>query len=239
MAGVATVTAVLVAVLTAVLAQRLLPALVADEAGMRLLRPVRRSPARDRWGAAVLVLGAAVPAACAAIVVPAGGTVPTVLLALGWGAAAGATPLLVAVDRRIRRLPDRIVLPLIGLTALLWLTVRILAPEAPAGWSTGVALLLGPVCGAVLLLLSLAGGRGRHLAIGLGDVKLAVLLGLLAGLGGGGAVLVAFVISQVSALVEALWRVVVRREGLRTRLALGPHFLLGMWTGPVLVAALG
>lgn len=239
MPGVAKLTAVLVAVLTAGAAQRLLPVLVADEAGMRLLRPARRSPGGARWGAAALILASVVPAACAALVLPAGGTAATVLLAVGWGAAAGATPLLVAIDRRIRRLPDRIVLPLIGLTALLWLIVRILAPEAPAGWAAGQALLLGPVCGAVLLLLSLAGGRGRHLAIGLGDVKLAVLLGLVAGLGGGFAVLAAFVVSQVSALCEALWRVVVRREGLRTRLALGPHLLLGMWTGPVLVTVLG
>jgi leader peptidase (prepilin peptidase)/N-methyltransferase len=239
MTVVATVTAVLVALLTAVLAQRLLPVLVADEAGMRLLRPARRSRARARWGAALSVLTAVVPAACAALVLPTVGIAPTILLAVGWGAAAGATPLLVVVDRRIRRLPDRIVLPLIGLTALLWLIVRAAAHEAPAGSAAGLALLLGPVCGAVLLLLSVVGGRGRHLAIGLGDVKLAVLLGLLAGLAGGGGVLAAFVVSQAAALGEALWRVVVRREGLRTRLALGPHLLLGMWTGPVLVTAHG
>ncbi|WP_425546993.1 A24 family peptidase [Brevibacterium salitolerans] len=91
------------------------------------------------------------------------------LLALALGAAAGATPFLVWIDVRLRRLPDRIVLPLAAL-----LTVCLALAGAWSGFLTGLA-------GATaLLVLSVIGGRG--LAIGLGDVKLFYCLGCVTGL---------------------------------------------------------
>jgi leader peptidase (prepilin peptidase)/N-methyltransferase len=230
--------AILVALPVCAVLLRLLPLVVADEAGLRLLRPAGTPPGLTRLRTAALLIGTVPLAACAPLVIPAtAGT--AVLLAAGWGAGAGAAPLLARIDLRIRRLPDRIVLPLVALTAVLWLCVLLLAPGTPASAAAGAALLLGPACGAAVLLVSLLGGRGRGLAIGLGDVKLAVLLGLLAGLAGVSGVLAAFVIAQASAVVEALWRLLVRREGRGARLAYGPHLLLGMWAGPVAVAALG
>ena len=231
--------AILVALPVCAVLLRLLPLVVADEAGLRLLRPAGSPPGHTRLRTAALLIGTVPLAACAPLVIPPGTAGTAVLLAAGWGAAAGASPLLARIDLRIRRLPDRIVLPLVALTAVLWLCVLLLAPGTPASAAAVAALLLGPACGAAVLLVSLLGGRGRGLAIGLGDVKLAVLLGLLAGLVGVSGVLAAFVIAQVSAVVEALWRLLVRREGRGARLAYGPHLLLGMWAGPVAVAALG
>ena len=231
--------AILVALLVSGLLQFLLPLVVADEAGLRLLRPETASPARRRLGSIVLLAGTLPLAACAPLVIPTGTRIMDVVLAVGWGAAAGAAPLLTRIDLRIRRLPDRIVLPLVELTAALWLCALLVAPGTAGASAAGAALLLGPACGAAVLLVSLLGGRGRGLAIGLGDVKLAVLLGLIAGLTGGTGVLAAFVIAQASAVVEALWRLLVRREGRGARLAFGPHLLLGMWTGPVVLALLG
>ena len=74
------------------------------------------------------------------------------------------------------------------------------------------------------LLLSLAGGRGRHLAIGLGDVKLAVLLGLLAGLAGSAvvALFLAFPPALV-AVVAGLALLATIAANLVTVSAEGPH----------------
>lgn len=255
------VVAVLAAAAAGCAVVRVLPVLVADDAGMRLLRPASQ---RRRWFpepvlvACGVLLAIASPLAYAALAsggglaslgstsaeAPAGAAhvVAAVCTGAGVGAAAGVSPLLAWIDVRIHRLPDRIVLPLLGLTAVCW-TIAALsggaAPAAPAaGHGPGAALGIGAVCGALVLLVSVIGGRGRGLAIGLGDVKLAVLLGALTGLAGTGAVLAAFVVAQLSALLDAGWQVLVGRRGLATRLAYGPHLLLGMWTGPLVHAAL-
>lgn len=238
-----------VAAATGWLLVRHLPWFIADEAGMRLLRP---SSGQRRWSSEAvpivcgLLLAVAVLTAFAALThaaeAPAGTRriVTVVCAGAGIGAAAGATPILAWVDVRIHRLPDRIVLPLLGLTAVLWTLAALSSEHAltPAGHGPGAALGIGAVCGVVVLIVSVVGGRGRGLAIGLGDVKLAILLGALAGLSGTGAVLAAFVVAHVSACIDAGWRVLVQRRGWGTRLAYGPHLLLGMWTGPLVYAAL-
>lgn len=232
--------AAIIAAGTTVAAVRLLPLLIADEAGLRLLRPA----SRDGRGAGArrgLVVALLVPALLlsltALLLVPTGTVAARGLLAAGWGLAAGATPVLAWVDTRIRRLPDRIVLPLALLLALLWVGA-LLADDGDAAAAVRTALLAGPIAGAALLVLSLLGGRGRGLAIGLGDIKLAVPLGLLAGLSGAAGVLAAFVVAQLTAVADAAWRLAVRREGEGARLAYGPHLLFGMWTGPLVLAAL-
>ncbi|GAA4507007.1 A24 family peptidase [Brevibacterium yomogidense] len=246
---------------------RLLPVLIADDAGMRLLRPSPR-----RWSpepvlvCCGIVLAVAAPVAFAALrsgggltmaalpsaVAPTGigGVVAVVCTGLGIGAAAGSSPVLAWIDVRIHRLPDRIVLPLLGLTAACWTVAALsggtaligsghgLPDQGLVGHGPGLALVIGAVCGGLVLVVSVIGGRGRGLAIGLGDVKLAILVGALTGLAGTGAVLTAFVVAQLSACVEAAWQVLVARRGLATRLAYGPHLLLGMWTGPLVHAAL-
>lgn len=228
---------------------------IADDAGMRLLRP--RPGVRPLDGVLVLaavLLATAAPGALRAIATaaevpaagvpsppdPAGGLLPALCLGVAVGAVAGATPHLLWIDLRIRRLPDRIVLPLIGVTAAGLLGARAAGGPAPipGGHDPLTALLIGVAAGLLVLLVSILGGRGRGLAIGLGDVKLAVVLGALTGLAGTGAVLAAFVVAQVCALCEALVRVAVLRQGLAARIAYGPHLLIGMWTGPLVHAAL-
>ncbi|WP_051297702.1 prepilin peptidase [Brevibacterium album] len=205
-----------------------LPWLLADEAGMRLLRRHRSLP--------VLALCAG---PCLAVFAAACWPVPlTPLLACALGAQAAAAPVLAVVDVRIRRLPDRIVLPLSGLTLALLGAQALLDAPASAGSPALTALLTGAAGSAVLLLLSLAGGRGRGLALGLGDVKVAFCVGAVAGLVSPLTAVGAFLAANLTGLLEAGVRTALLRQPLTTRFALGPHLLLGMWAVPLAVSAL-
>lgn len=137
-----------------------------------------------------------------------------VLVGFAWLAV--VTPRLVAVDLAEHRLPDAIVLP--GYPV-------VLAAVLLQAWASHAAplpsVLAGLACGSVLLLLHLAGGMG------LGDVKLAPLLGALAAAAvPGGAVLwlvLAFLIGGAGAAV------VLIRRGPHARMAFGPPMLLAAW----------
>lgn len=224
-----------------------LPWFIADEAGARLLRPGGRPGSFEGLlVAAGMVLAVVAPAALRALAPAAeapaasASVLPALCFGLTVGAAGGATPFLLWIDLRIRRLPDRIVLPLIALTATGLLGAWAVGASAPVGGGYGPlsAIVIGAACGLLLLIVSVLGGRGRGLAIGLGDVKLTVVLGALTALAGTGAVLAAFIVAQVCALCEAVVRVSVLKQGMATRIAYGPHLLLGMWTGPLAYAVL-
>jgi leader peptidase (prepilin peptidase)/N-methyltransferase len=143
------------------------------------------------------------------------GVPPFLLPALGWLAA--TTPELVRVDLAEHRLPDRLTLP--GYP----LALAGIATSAAVGGNAIGPLIVGAAFLALLLLLSLGGGMG------LGDVKLAGVLGLLLGAGGApdavAALLVAFFAGGTAALV------VLARRGRSARLAFGPFLLAGFWIG--------
>jgi len=133
------------------------------------------------------------------------------LLGLVWLAA--VTPRLIAIDVAEHRLPDRIVLPglLVGLAE---------AVSAPVG------LVAAAAYGGLLLLLHLVGGMG------LGDVKLAPVLALVAAAvepaAAVAAPLAAFLVGGVVAVG------VLVRHGPGTRMAFGPAMLLGAWIAVLL-----
>lgn len=137
-----------------------------------------------------------------------------ILLGVAWLAA--VTPRLVAVDLAEHRLPDAIVLP--GYPA-------VLAAVLLDSWSRGVApagpVLAGLACGLVFLLLHAAGGMG------LGDVKLAPLLGALAAAALPGGALVwlflAFLLGGIGATI------VLIRRGAGARMPFGPPMLAAAW----------
>ncbi|MBO1753855.1 A24 family peptidase [Allobranchiibius sp. CTAmp26] len=123
---------------------------------------------------------------------------------------------LAAIDLDVHRLPDRLTLPAIPAVAVL------LALEWDGGRMLR-ALVCAVLAGGVFLLLALAVPGG----LGLGDVKLAALLGLplgwwgypvlIQGLAGG------FVIGGIVSLVLVL----ARRATRHTHVALGPSLLVG------------
>lgn len=137
-----------------------------------------------------------------------------ILLGAAWLAL--VTPRLVAIDLAEHRLPDAIVLrgyPAVLAAVLLDSLSRGVAPAGP--------VLAGLACGLVFLLLHAAGGMG------LGDVKLAPLLGALAAcaLPGGALVwlLLAFLLGGIGATV------VLIRRGAGARMPFGPPMLAAAW----------
>lgn len=134
------------------------------------------------------------------------------------------TPRLWATDVAQHRLPNRLVLP----------GYPVAVASGVAQWiATGdpqtTAMLSGAAYFAFMLLLSLAGG------LGLGDVKLAGVLGIAAGLLGPTAALV----SPVAAfLLGGVAAVIAMRRGPGARIPFGPFMLSGFWIAVVLGVAI-
>jgi len=125
------------------------------------------------------------------------------------------TPVLCATDVLRRRLPNRLVLPgyLVAAAGVLgqwWLT-----GELPV-----VALVSGSAYFAFLLVLGLAGGMG------MGDVKLAGVLGTAAGLIGG---VTAVITPSAAFVLGGIAAVVALRQGRGSGIPFGPFMLAGFW----------
>jgi len=131
--------------------------------------------------------------------------------------AAVTVPLTLA-DAREHRLPNRLVLPgypvAVAAALLAW---------PIAGASPALPLLAGAGYAAFLLLLSRAGGMG------MGDVKLAGVLGLTLGMVSARSALLApaaaFLLGGLAAAILLLGR----RANRRSRMAFGPYLLAGFW----------
>ena len=131
---------------------------------------------------------------------------------------------LIAIDVDVHRLPDLMVLPSLPIALVL-----LLIPTWVTGhWSSlGRALVAAVVLGAgyLLLLLVSPGGGG----LGLGDVKLAALLGLLLGWAGWGPVLVSVFAAFVLGGLGSLVLLALRRVSLKGHIAFGPAMIVGAW----------
>jgi leader peptidase (prepilin peptidase)/N-methyltransferase len=148
-------------------------------------------------------------------------------LAFGWSAdlpaflvLAGAAVLLTVIDLQHRLLPNRVILPAFGAGAVL------LACAALADQSWNALLRAG--AGAVVLfagflVLALISPR----SLGMGDVKLAGLLGLYLGWLGWDVVVLGAAAGFVVQAVVAVALLAARRIGLRAELPFGPAMLLG------------
>jgi leader peptidase (prepilin peptidase)/N-methyltransferase len=129
---------------------------------------------------------------------------------------------LVAVDLAAHRLPDVVTGPT---AAALLIGLAVAAAGAdPAAWSDlGRAVLAGLALGAGFLVLALISPQ----ALGLGDVKLAALLGVFLGWFGWSAVLLGVVATFVLGGLVALLLLATRRASRTTALAFGPALVLG------------
>ncbi|MGO4690903.1 prepilin peptidase [Glaciibacter sp. 2TAF33] len=150
-------------------------------------------------------------------------------LRLGWdpalvpaGYLAVVTAPLIAIDAAEHRLPNRLVLPGYAFA---------LAGVALSGAAGGIpleALVAGAAYFIFLLLMNLAGGMG------MGDVKLAGVLGLALGVISAAAavagVMVAFLLGAVAGAAALL----ARGSGPRTRIPFGPFLLAGYWASVAL-----
>jgi leader peptidase (prepilin peptidase)/N-methyltransferase len=133
-----------------------------------------------------------------------------------------ALVLLFATDLDQRLLPDVITYPLIGLAAIVLVAGQsvFIRSNEDVLWAVGAAVLV-PVA---LFLLSIPFGAG---AIGLGDLKLLVSVGLLAG---SAKLFYALVAGALLAGVTVVVLLVVRRISLRSFVPYGPFLIAGtMW----------
>jgi leader peptidase (prepilin peptidase)/N-methyltransferase len=146
--------------------------------------------------------------------------------ALAW--AAGAAVVLGAVDLASHRLPDRVTFPTAAVCA-----VSLVADAAVVGsWGALVRALAAAVAAFALAAAARAISPD---ALGLGDVKLLGLLGLLLGWFGWGVLLTGVFLGLLVGAAVSLVLLATRRAGWRTALPFGPPLLIGA----VLALALG
>jgi leader peptidase (prepilin peptidase) / N-methyltransferase len=125
-----------------------------------------------------------------------------------------ALVVLLATDLDQKLLPDLITLPLIAFAAVVLL----------AGWSPlladrELALLSGIAAGIGAPVLLFVSDRVLKGALGLGDLKLAISIGLLAGVS---RFFAGFLIASIGFAVVILALIALRRIGLRTAIPFGP-----------------
>lgn len=156
--------------------------------------------------------------------VPGRPIVATVLELLAWLWLAAVTIALAIIDVETHRLPDRIVLPTaIAIASLLAATAAVEGDW----WRIGQAAIGAAALGGFYLALAVI----RPGAMGLGDVKLAGVLGLALGWAGWSQLVVgafaAFVLGGLFSLILLLAKRVRRAGGI----PFGPWMLAGAWVG--------
>ncbi|WP_435172776.1 prepilin peptidase [Actinacidiphila sp. bgisy145] len=127
---------------------------------------------------------------------------------------------LTRVDLAVRRLPDVLTLPALGLTALL-LGGAALLPSAQGSWTR--ALIAAAVLGGLYAVLFFVNPAG----MGFGDVKLAPTLGLVLGWYGWGAVVTGTFAGFLLGAVVGLGLIAARRATRKTAMPFGPFMLAG------------
>lgn len=124
------------------------------------------------------------------------------------------------IDVREHRLPNRIVYPWAGITfGLLVLTAFLLTDAA----GLGRAVVAGLGWGLLFLLAALI----QPSAVGMGDAKLAVVLGMYTGFLGWGTFAVGLALSFVLGGVVSIGLLLSRRAAPASRIAFGPFLIMG------------
>lgn len=143
-----------------------------------------------------------------------------VLLLVGGMAFAVCGTALAFIDIREHRLPNRILYPWAGITFGLLILVTYLLTDA-AGMGRAVVAGLG--WGLLFFLISWINPP----SIGMGDAKLAVILGMYTGFLGWGPFALGLVLSFMLGGVVSLWLLLSRRAGSASRIAFGPFLIMG------------
>ncbi|MBL1065816.1 A24 family peptidase [Streptomyces sp. 7-21] len=175
-----------------------------------------RCPGCGAFGPGPVGLALVTAACCAAL---AAATGPRPELAV-WVVAAPVGVLAARVDVAVRRLPDVLTLPLAAWAAA-GLGVAALLPGAGGSWTR--ALLGGAVLAAGYFVLFLISPN----AMGFGDVKLALSLGVALGWYGWDVVVFGCFAGFLLAAVSALCLVIAGKAGRKTALPMGPFLVLG------------
>lgn len=196
--------------------------------GPWLARVAVRLAARDDAALPTPLRTGVMTAAFAALLAGAGeltGLRP-VTAALAW--AAGAAVVLAATDLDSHRLPDRVTYPACAVCA-----AALLVDAAVHG--TWGALLTAGAAGATAFLVGGLGWFVSPQGLGLGDVKLLGLLGLVLGWFGWGVLMAGVLLGLLTGALVSVVLLATRRAGWRTAIPFGPPLL----AGSVLALALG
>jgi len=126
------------------------------------------------------------------------------------------------IDLTQRRLPNRIVLPALGASVPLLLVAALLDGDLSKGL---IALAAGAALFVLYLVLALISPRG----MGMGDVKLAALVGLYAGYLGWAALAVAAFAGFLVGSIVGLIGMAARKATRKTAIPFGPWMLVGLW----------
>ncbi|MDT0574068.1 A24 family peptidase [Streptomyces sp. DSM 3412] len=182
-------------------------------------------PPACSYGPSTPAVAAATALICAALALTTG-TRPELAV---WLLLAPLGVLLTLVDLSAQRLPDPLTLPFAGL-ALTLLGAVAYVPEHAGQWRTALygALVLGGLYFLFFLI--------RPMALGFGDVKLALGLGAVLGWYGWGAL---YLGTFAGALIGSAYTVVALARGRAVRrqlVALGPFMLAGAYVGLLLEA---
>lgn len=158
------------------------------------------------------------------------GTASTQALAAGvvaliaFLALAGSSVALALIDLDVHRLPNVIVLPLFVTGAVLLTASGVMTGDGGALLRAGSgALILGGVY--LALALAIPGGMG------MGDVKLAAVLGLFLGYLGWAQLAVGSISAFILGGLFGVVLLLTRRAGRRSSVPFGPWMLLGAWIG--------
>jgi leader peptidase (prepilin peptidase)/N-methyltransferase len=147
-------------------------------------------------------------------------------IGLAW--TAGASVVLGSVDLAVHRLPDRVTYPAFVVCAMA------LAGDA-AVLGTWWSLVRAGVAAAVAFLVAAGAAALAPDALGLGDVKLLGLLGLVLGWFGWGMLFTGVFLGLLVGAIVSVVLLATRRAGWRTAIPFGPPLL----AGAVLALALG
>ncbi|MFB9776783.1 hypothetical protein [Brevibacterium otitidis] len=231
-----------VALLTSLIIWLRFPWIIDDEAGIRLLRGVNSINRPGGLVTFVLTSVGLVLSWLAAFIVPGAlsRTAADIPIMIAVAMLAGATGWLYWVDISIHRLPNRIVMPITGLSLLLFLISLVMGVGQPdhsdehlwAGAGTGALNGLLGALGMLLLfvILNVAGTLMRRSTMGLGDVKLSISVGLLTAAVSPYGPLLAIVLINGIAVVHVLLLLAARRRQWTSKIAFGPYMLIGTWT---------
>jgi leader peptidase (prepilin peptidase) / N-methyltransferase len=170
----------------------------------------------------LLAAGLTVPAILEASSIPLAASAVLVCLAFLWLAAASVALALIDID--VHRLPDRIVVPSYLVGVLLLGAASLLSGDGERALRAGIAMV---ALAAAYFLMALIYPGG----MGLGDVKLAGVIGLYLGFSGWGALavgaLAAFILAGLFAGVLIATGKATRKSGI----PFGPWMLAGAWIG--------
>lgn len=138
---------------------------------------------------------------------------------------------LAAMDMDVHRLPDRVMWPTMG---VLLLGLALAALIGGHGWPFARVVICAFGSGAFYLMLSLVSLARGSLALGLGDVKLSVVMGGALGWFGFQSVVLGLYAGFLVGGLVAAFLLLTKRVGLGGHLAYGPPMMVGAVIGLLL-----